>query len=99
MYVIDTLCDSETKSPVSSGAMTKGDEGSSQRRKVFCGLNVLVVDDAVMVRKLLGRILTAMGCVCEMAEDGLMSVKAVEKRLREHQSPYDVILMDFVMPV
>jgi two-component system, sensor histidine kinase and response regulator len=69
------------------------------RKDVFAGMKVLVVDDALMVRKLLGRVLTAKGCVCEMAEDGLESVKAVEKKLLQGEPPYDIILMDFVMPM
>ena len=66
------------------------------------GYDVLVVDDSSLNRKMLCKLLLTVKCTMEEADDGL---KAVEKvRARMAQSPglnrmYDVILMDFVMPI
>lgn len=39
-------------------------------------LNVLVVDDDPLTRKLMTRMLTRLGCVCETAENGLIALGA-----------------------
>jgi CheY-like chemotaxis protein len=57
--------------------------------------HVLVVDDAASNRKLVCRLLRSKGFVCHEAENGAECVEKVMSR--EH--PYDLILMDFEMPV
>ena len=60
-------------------------------------LNVLVVDDAVMNRKLLVRLLQNKGHKCEQAVDGAEAVEKVSKAL-EAGKPFDSILLDYEMP-
>jgi signal transduction histidine kinase/ActR/RegA family two-component response regulator len=61
-------------------------------------LQVLVVDDSNMNRKLLTRLLSLHGHVCHQAEDGALAVQSV-KDLMASGSRYDAILMDYEMPV
>lgn len=60
--------------------------------------SILVVDDAPMNRKLLARLLTKRGHVCDIAEDGLEALEKVKSQMKEGKR-YDTILMDFQMPV
>lgn len=60
-------------------------------------LRVLVVDDVLSNRKLLARLLSREGHICEQAEDGEVAVRLVLEAI-EHGSPYDAILMDYEMP-
>ena len=63
----------------------------------FESLNVLVVDDAPMNRKLLVRLLTREGHQCSEAVDGLMAIAMVRQAIDTNR-PYDTILMDYEMP-
>ena len=59
-------------------------------------LDLLVVDDSKLNRRMLRRLLaTECGHRCEEAEDGAEAVRLVRAKLPLH---YDAILMDFVMP-
>ena len=58
----------------------------------------LVVDDSHFNRKMLVRLLTSRGFVCEQAENGEEAIK-VYQDLCERNEPPDAILMDFEMPV
>ena len=60
-------------------------------------LNLLVVDDSPMNRKMLTRLLQNQGHVCSQAEDGIAAVEAV-KNATEARKRYDAILMDYQMP-
>ena len=60
------------------------------------GKHIMVVDDIEVNRMILVKILTAMGAVCETAEDGR---EAVEKFEASRPGEYDAILMDIQMPV
>lgn len=55
-------------------------------------LDILVVDDVVPNRRLLGAVLERFGHRCEMATDGLDALRAVQRRR------FDVVLMDIQMP-
>jgi CheY-like chemotaxis protein len=55
-------------------------------------LDILVVDDVVLNRRLLGAVLERFGHRCEMATDGLDALRAVQQRR------FDVVLMDIQMP-
>jgi PAS domain S-box-containing protein len=57
------------------------------------GLNILMVEDKVINRKVGSLILKSMGCQVDMAENGLIGVNMVMK------TEYDVVLMDIQMPV
>ena len=66
------------------------------------GYDVLVVDDSRLNRKMLLKFLLKNGNVCTEAEDGLEAIERVKERIDfsngGHGKPYDVILMDFIMP-
>jgi CheY-like chemotaxis protein len=55
-------------------------------------LRVLLVEDNEVNRKVAARILDSLGCIVEVAVDGIEAVEAVGARL------YDLILMDVQMP-
>ena len=57
------------------------------------GLNVLMVEDKLINRKVASLILKNMGCDVDTAENGLEGVEKVMK------NQYDVVLMDIQMPV
>lgn len=57
------------------------------------GRRILVVDDDLAIRVLLQAVLTRMGYVADLAEDGEMGLSALEKG-----DPYDLILLDLMMP-
>lgn len=59
---------------------------------------ILIVDDAMMNRKMMSRLLTHHGHVCELAEDGEVAVRMVLEAT-ENGEAYDTILMDYEMPV
>jgi CheY-like chemotaxis protein len=61
-------------------------------------LRTLVVDDAVTNRKLLARLLERRGHSCNHAKDGQEAVEKVMDSLT-NGNPYDIILMDYEMPV
>ena len=65
-------------------------------------LEVLVVDDSRLNRKMLLKVLKKDGHICTEAEDGLEAIERVKERIDfangSHGKPYDAILMDFVMP-
>ena len=65
-------------------------------------LEILVVDDSRLNRKMLIKCLRADNHECSECEDGLEAVAAVKERINHANGgkgkPYDVILMDFVMP-
>ena len=64
--------------------------------------DVLVVDDSRLNRKMLLKCLQKDGHRCTEAVDGLEAVERVKQRMifsnGGSRSPYDVILMDFIMP-
>jgi signal transduction histidine kinase/CheY-like chemotaxis protein len=57
-------------------------------------LRILIVDDAVSNRKLLGRLLKKNGHESHQAEDGNVAVDMVDTAERQ----YDLVLMDYEMP-
>lgn len=61
-------------------------------------LNLLVVDDSVSNRKLLCRLLTQAGHICDLAENGKEAVEMVVKKM-QNGAQYDSVLLDFKMPV
>ena len=59
---------------------------------------VLVVDDVLSNRKMLMRILTSKGYVCEQAEDGQQAIDVYRASLASGNL-FDAITMDYEMPV
>jgi signal transduction histidine kinase/CheY-like chemotaxis protein len=66
-------------------------------------LEILVVDDSRLSRKMLMKCLRAEGHTCFEAEDGLEALEKVKERMscvpEEMGKLFDIILMDFVMPI
>lgn len=62
-------------------------------------LDILVVDDAQVNRKLLIRLLENQGHVCSEAKDGVQAVELVKETFEDEGRRYKVILMDFEMPL
>lgn len=62
----------------------------------YSHLTVLVVDDSEMNRKLLQRMLKLFNVHTDVAENGLLAVEMVASRGRNH---YDIIFMDYTMPI
>lgn len=77
---------------------TKATHGSNAAKDVLGVLKVLVVDDAKMNLKLLMRLVSKRGHKVDGAEDGAIAVDMASKAMEE-SSEYDVILMDYQMPV
>ena len=63
---------------------------------------VLVVDDNIINRKQLSRLLTDQGYSVTLAEDGRQAVELLEQHderaAGEHRASFDVILLDILMP-
>ncbi|MCC7283364.1 MAG: response regulator [Acetobacteraceae bacterium] len=66
--------------------------GSGVVTQAVFPLDILVVDDVVLNRRLLAAVLERFGHRCEMATDGLEALRAVQQRR------FDVVLMDIQMP-
>ena len=62
-------------------------------------MNVLIVDDAQLNRKMLCRLIRSSFGSIEEAEDGQMALDMVRESLRQKDgTPPDVILIDYIMP-
>jgi CheY-like chemotaxis protein len=99
---------SETRAP----GLFLGDQAMSERSlngdpsnfvpKGSSPLEVLVVDDSRLNRKMLLKCLQADGHRCIEAADGLEAIAMVKERIDHagggHGKPFDAILMDFIMP-
>eukprot|EP00614_Pseudopedinella_elastica_P035180 CAMPEP_0172642642 /NCGR_PEP_ID=MMETSP1068-20121228/233114_1 /TAXON_ID=35684 /ORGANISM="Pseudopedinella elastica, Strain CCMP716" /LENGTH=461 /DNA_ID=CAMNT_0013456509 /DNA_START=1638 /DNA_END=3023 /DNA_ORIENTATION=- len=64
-------------------------------------LEVLLVDDSRALRKMVARFLkmSKLCASCTEADDGAEAVRLVASSLHEDSSRFDIILMDYVMPV
>lgn len=75
----------------------QGEKRQSAKKSNFefvpLGLNLLIVEDKVINRKVASLILQSMGCKAEFAENGLIGVEKILK------NNYDAVLMDIQMPV
>jgi two-component system sensor histidine kinase/response regulator len=66
-------------------------------KKRFQGLRALVVDDNQMARQLLAGMLTSFHMQVDTAGDGKTALARLKKAVQENR-PYDVILLDWIMP-
>ncbi|KAL4451935.1 hypothetical protein ABPG75_007597 [Micractinium tetrahymenae] len=62
------------------------------------GLRVLLAEDNLINQTVAKRVLTSLGCNCQVASNGREAVMAVEEAAAAGQ-PFDVVLMDMCMPV
>ena len=74
-----------------------GIDSTLRRSHKASSLNILIVDDSSMVRKMTAKLLTSLEHSCDVAQDGVHAVSKVRDSLRDGTS-YDVILMDNQMP-
>jgi len=61
-------------------------------------LNILIVDDSKLNRKMLSKLLIQKKCICSEEEDGLGAVNNIKKLIQKNKITYDAIFMDFIMP-
>ncbi len=59
---------------------------------------VLVMDDEDSVRRVMGDMLTALGCKVEFTRDGNEAVELFEKRWTEQKPPFDLVILDLTVP-
>jgi len=67
-------------------------------------MNILIVDDSKMNRKMVSKFLKGDDYLCDEAVDGLEAIKMVKENLakverNEIRKPYHAILMDYMMPL
>ena len=67
--------------------------------KTIPSYHVLLVDDSPINRKMLGKALKSAGHTFDSAENGQIAYEGVSGQLNSGHVEYDVVLMDFVMPV
>ena len=65
----------------------------SRQPSAIAGLRVLVAEDNLINQKILALTLGRFGCIVTLAANGQEAVAAVE------HEPFDIILMDLMMPV
>lgn len=61
-------------------------------------MNILIVDDVLENRKLLGEILESFG-ECDLVENGQSALELFAGMLSEEGHSYDLVLLDIAMPV
>ncbi len=74
-------------------------ESHKEQSESITGLKVLLVDDSVLARKMVERMLTDAGFHCHHACNGLQAVEKVTAAQQAGEQPFDVVLMDCYMPV
>jgi hypothetical protein len=79
------------------------DDGRRQSYFAEQKLDILIVDDSGLSRKMLSKLLCTTGCTFDEAEDGLIAVDKVKTKMsvfpnESEKDIFDVILMDYVMP-
>jgi PleD family two-component response regulator len=75
------------------GAGSEPDSSTFSKRRFDRPLQVLVVDDSSMIRKMTKKSLVYYGHSVDEASEGSEAVEMIKKK------PYDVVLMDINMPV
>lgn len=63
----------------------------------LAGGKVLVMDDQMDIRAILGKILSAMNCICEFAADGQEAIERF-RRANESGEPFDIVFLDLTIP-
>ena len=60
---------------------------------------MLLVDDAALARKMVARTLSSLYRQCDHARNGLEGLEKVKESMRDEQTPYELVITDFYMPV
>lgn len=89
---------SRTMSVYDSSAVNKETISCTQPRRSLKDINVLIVDDVPSNRKVVRRLLRDKFGFIDEAENGQVAVNKVHDAI-EQGKPFDLILMDFMMPV
>ncbi|MDF7797909.1 transporter substrate-binding domain-containing protein [Pontiellaceae bacterium B1224] len=80
--------------PLANSATAVGrSDGSKEKNSLKPGVSVLLVEDNKVNQKVVSTLLTKAGCTVETADNGRDAVLAL------HDQPFDVVLMDCLMPV
>ncbi|OYD86410.1 response regulator [Azospirillum brasilense] len=80
-----------------SGQAGRGRERPPRFRAVPRGLSVLVVDDNLTAREVLGELVTSFGWRTSLCASGAEAIAELERATAAGQ-PYDIVLMDWKMP-
>ncbi|KAF5350074.1 hypothetical protein D9756_009277 [Leucocoprinus leucothites] len=62
-------------------------------------LNILLAEDNLVNQRLFTKILNKYGHIVEIADNGSLAVNMYKERLEKGHFPFDIILMDTVMPI
>ena len=92
-----------TQPPI-SGSNKQSMKSNNKRRMSFNGVvaksyRILVVDDSVPNRKMLARLLSRENHLVTEASDGCEAVDIIRESVHGGNSAFDLILMDYYMPV
>lgn len=89
----------------SSSKVPNGQTAAQTSEPLNRRVKVLVVDDSAMIVKMLSRMLVGIGCDVESAGNGSLALEKLRENFEKFQtdnntnSVYDIIFMDFLMPV
>jgi CheY-like chemotaxis protein len=72
-------------------------EKNTDTSSPFSKLRVLIVDDSLMIRKVVQKTLASVGCECETASDGQAAIDKVLEKIQQGKNQFDLILMDNIM--
>ncbi|MEM1329231.1 MAG: response regulator [Planctomycetota bacterium] len=78
-----------------------GVEQALQRRAkdpLLLGRRVLVADDALKIRRVIGDVLRNRGCSVEVCEDGVRAIEHLDAIAGGEAEPFDLIISDIQMP-
>lgn len=80
------------------GEVGSSDKVSQSVATSLAPLKVLVVDDSLSNRRLLGRLMTNRGHSCKEAENGQVALQMIRESSKKGKR-FDLVLLDFEMPV
>lgn len=91
----DSRKDDSSFSTWRAGSMDEPDALVQNQQRRY---SMLIVDDGLVARKLVGMLVSPICCTVDYAENGLVAVAKVRESIAKRQQ-YDVILIDLHMPV
>mmetsp|Transcript_17611 Transcript_17611/g.24175 ORF Transcript_17611/g.24175 Transcript_17611/m.24175 type:complete len:820 (-) Transcript_17611:228-2687(-) len=84
----DPICETSLSSPTTN----------AEAAEAIAIQNILIVDDAMLSRKMVNRLLSNLGCKCSEACNGYDAVEMM-KQGKSTQEQFQLVIMDFEMPV